>query len=70
MLALVEEISSASDGKRCIHDNNANRKMAHKTFPLWKMPVTLFGGKLPLTTAVVHGGEETGILPGLNLVNY
>ena len=67
---LVEEIPSASDGKSRIHDNNASHKMAHSTLPLWKTLVTLFGGKLPLTTAVAHVGEEAGILHGLNLVNY
>ena len=31
------------------------------------MPVTLFGGKLPVTTAAVCGGKGEGILHGLNV---
>lgn len=71
MLGLVEEMPSASDGRAAVTAVMQTTGRPIILFlPLWKTPATLFGGKLPLATAVVYAGEGAGSLHGLNLVNY
>lgn len=52
----VREIYSTSDGENCI--NTVTYHRAHNIFPLWRMPITLFGGKLLVTNIVAICDDE------------